>query len=452
MIESYSPAVKYREPLLLFHQEGGKLHNVSAASRTRLRQIVRRARPGRRRLQQRWSGRRSDRHQRRRARAAEESFGPQNHWLGLKLEGVNCNRDAIGAKIRWSAGGVVRSRLKNNGGSYLSSHDPREVLGIGAAEKIDWVEITWPKPSGKLQRVVNPPIDRYLTVKEELGAIWMEKSVWRGQYSPTPCPARTTPAEGLTPAPARARAKASETFPEDSLDGANFLKLPPNLYLGEGIGVATNSKGHIFVYTRSQATRLFELRFQGRLPARNRRRPVWLRLAHAVRVDPQDNIWAVDEGSNMVIKFRSRRPSSYGARQKAGTTVTPPTAPEPYHFDRPPTSPGTQREIIFVSDGYGNSRVIEVQRERRFIATVGQQGRRARPGEPPAHHRHRCQGQRLRRRPQQQPHPGLDNDLTLQGRLRPRSAPWAVSSRRGRISISTAPTRIRTATIRSSPR
>jgi hypothetical protein len=79
---------------------------------------------------------------------------------------VKCNRDAVGARIRWSAGGVVRSRLKNNGGSYLSSHDPREVLGVGGAGKIDWVVIVWPKPSGKTQRIDNPPVDRYLTVKE----------------------------------------------------------------------------------------------------------------------------------------------------------------------------------------------------------------------------------------------------------------------------------------------
>jgi hypothetical protein len=92
--------------------------------------------------------------------------GEGNHWLGLKLEGVKCNRDAIGARIRWSAGGVVRSRLKNNGGSYLSSHDPREVLGLGTASKVEWVEITWPKPSGKVQRIENPPIDRYLAVRE----------------------------------------------------------------------------------------------------------------------------------------------------------------------------------------------------------------------------------------------------------------------------------------------
>ena len=60
----------------------------------------------------------------------------------------------------------MRSRLKNNGGSYLSSHDPREVLGAGKAEKIDWVEITWPKPSGKVQRLENPPLNRYIEVSE----------------------------------------------------------------------------------------------------------------------------------------------------------------------------------------------------------------------------------------------------------------------------------------------
>jgi hypothetical protein len=90
-----------------------------------------------------------------------------NHWLGLRLQGTTSNRDAIGAKITWSAGGVVRSRLKNGGGSYLSAHDPREVLGIGAAKTVDWVEIRWPKPSGTVQRLTELPLDRYITVTEK---------------------------------------------------------------------------------------------------------------------------------------------------------------------------------------------------------------------------------------------------------------------------------------------
>ena len=112
-----------------------------------------------------------------------------------------------------------------------------------------------------------------------------------------------TPAEGLTQAQLNARAKA-QNVPEIPFESApNFLKLPPNLYLGEGIGVATNSKGHIFVYTRSQATRLFEFDAKGNYLREIGEGLYGFAFAHAVRVDPQDNIWAVDEGSNMVIKF-----------------------------------------------------------------------------------------------------------------------------------------------------
>src|ERR1022692_1370315 len=118
----------------------------------------------------------------------------------------------------------------------------------------------------------------------------------------TQAPAQT-PAETLTPAQLNARAKV-QNVPEIPFESApDFLKLPPNLHLGEGIGVATNSKGHIFVYTRSQATRLFEFDAKGKVLASIGEGLYGFVFAHAVRVDPQDNIWAVDEGSNMVIKF-----------------------------------------------------------------------------------------------------------------------------------------------------
>jgi hypothetical protein len=69
----------------------------------------------------------------------------------------------VGARITWSAGGIRRSRLKNNGGSYLSSHDQREVLGIGREAKLDWLEVRWPAPSGRTERLTDLPIDRYIT-------------------------------------------------------------------------------------------------------------------------------------------------------------------------------------------------------------------------------------------------------------------------------------------------
>jgi streptogramin lyase len=107
----------------------------------------------------------------------------------------------------------------------------------------------------------------------------------------------------LTPAQLAARAKA-QNVPEIPFDSVpNFLKMPPNIYMGEGIGVATNSKGHIFVYTRSQETRLFEFDAKGTFLREIGEGLYGLVFAHAVRVDPRDNIWVVDEGSNMVIKF-----------------------------------------------------------------------------------------------------------------------------------------------------
>ena len=89
-----------------------------------------------------------------------------NHWLGLKLIGKKANIDAVGAVVKYQAGDLTRSRMKVGGGSYLSSHDPRIVLGLGKRTKLDWLEIKWPQPSGSIQRFTNLPIDRYITLTE----------------------------------------------------------------------------------------------------------------------------------------------------------------------------------------------------------------------------------------------------------------------------------------------
>ena len=96
-------------------------------------------------------------------------IGKLNHWLGVKLVGKKCNADAVGALVTYQAGDLKRSRFKVAGGSFLSSHDPRVVLGIGARSKIDWVEVTWPQPSGAVERFTNLPIDRYVTLVEGSG-------------------------------------------------------------------------------------------------------------------------------------------------------------------------------------------------------------------------------------------------------------------------------------------
>lgn len=170
MIDNYSLQVKYREPLLLFHQGAdGLLHNVSSRGGTAFQKM--------------WAARGlavGDYNNdgapdvflcnNGGAPALLKNVGAKgNNWLGLKLEGVACNRDAIGAKIIWSAGGKRRMRLKTSGGSYLSSHDPREILGIGRAAKFDEVEIHWPAPSKRVDRLTDVPVNRYVKVIEGKG-------------------------------------------------------------------------------------------------------------------------------------------------------------------------------------------------------------------------------------------------------------------------------------------
>jgi len=97
------------------------------------------------------------------------NIGKKNHWLGVRLVGKKCNPDAIGARLTYQAGDLRRSRMKVGGGGYLSSHDPRVVLGIGERKKIDWVEVKWPAPSGLVERFTDLPIDRYVTLIEGAG-------------------------------------------------------------------------------------------------------------------------------------------------------------------------------------------------------------------------------------------------------------------------------------------
>jgi enediyne biosynthesis protein E4 len=170
LIEKEKKTVTYQEPLLLFYNEGnGKMTNVSANGGDAFR----------------------------RSYAARglavgdlnndgypdvvvginggaplilyNNAQSKNNWVGLKLIGKQANADAIGATVRWSCGGQIRSRLKTAGGSFLSSHDPREILGVGKCTKMDWVEIRWPRPSTRVERLSEVPLNRYLTVVEDQG-------------------------------------------------------------------------------------------------------------------------------------------------------------------------------------------------------------------------------------------------------------------------------------------
>jgi outer membrane protein assembly factor BamB len=180
--------------------------------------------------------------------------------------------------------------------------------------------------------------------------------------------------------PAKARETTSE-IPFESVP--NFFKLPAGLYMGEGVGVATNSKGHVFVYTRSGETRLFEFDQTGAFVKEFGGGSYGVAFAHAVRVDKDDNVWAVDEGSNVIMKFSpdakllmvlGKRPDPLeqlsllpGGGQYSG-------ANKPYSFHRETDVGWDAAGNIFVSDGYGDSRVVKYDKTGRFIKSVGTRG------------------------------------------------------------------------------
>ncbi|HJY26536.1 MAG TPA: CRTAC1 family protein [Pyrinomonadaceae bacterium] len=164
MVEVQSLKVKYREPLLLFENVNGTFKNVTAISGAAFTRD--------------WPARglsvgdydndgdldvliinNGDA-----PVLLKNEGGNRNNWVGLNLVATRSNPGAVGAIITWEAGGVKYKRLKTAGGSYLSSHDPREILGIGQATKIDSIEIKW--PSGRVDKIANPPLRKYIKIVE----------------------------------------------------------------------------------------------------------------------------------------------------------------------------------------------------------------------------------------------------------------------------------------------
>jgi hypothetical protein len=189
------------------------------------------------------------------------------------------------------------------------------------------------------------------------------------------------------PVLAQVKAKA-QNVPEIPYESVpNFLKLPAGLYLGESVAVATNSKGHVFVYHRSANTRLFEFDQNGNYLREIGEGLYGFEFAHSVRVDPEDNIWAVDEGTNMVIKFNpagrvmmvlGRRPEAVAGAVATPTGPAPPA--EKYLLGRPTDVGWDAQGNIFVSDGYVNHRVVKYDKNGRFLKQVGSE----RPGAEPS--------------------------------------------------------------------
>jgi len=159
---------------------------------------------------------------------------------------------------------------------------------------------------------------------------------------------------------------AQTPVPEIAFDSnADLLKLQPATgFLGEVAGVATNSKGNIFVYTRTghpyatigdsrtfyhAGSRLFEFSSNGNFVKELGQDLYGFNAAQGLRVDPQDNVWAVDIGSNQIIKFDTngavqlvlgRKPETIGVRPAAARGAAPVEAgPAP----AVPAAPGAGR-------------------------------------------------------------------------------------------------------------
>ncbi len=169
LIEQLQPQVKYEEPPLLFRGDGKTFRNISAQSGPIFMQPL--------------SARGMAIGDFNNDGAVDvlisvnngapillkNNAGSQNHWLGIKLIGKKSNPDAVGARITYQAQDLTRTRMKVGGGSFLSDHDPRIVLGVGKRTKIDWLEVRWPLPGGKTERFTDLPIDRYITIVEGQG-------------------------------------------------------------------------------------------------------------------------------------------------------------------------------------------------------------------------------------------------------------------------------------------
>jgi sugar lactone lactonase YvrE len=194
----------------------------------------------------------------------------------------------------------------------------------------------------------------------------------------------------LFPVSAFAQLKATaQNVPEIAYTSVpNFLKAPPGETLGESVGIATNSKGHIFVYFRSANTRLWEFDKNGTFVKEIGKGYYGFEFAHSVRVDPQDNIWTVDEGTNTVTKFSpegkflmvlGRRPPAVDGA--VATTNGPNPPAQKYIFCRPTDVAWDPQGNIFVSDGYCNNRVVKFDKTGRFLAQAGSEKAGNGPGQ-----------------------------------------------------------------------
>jgi sugar lactone lactonase YvrE len=216
-------------------------------------------------------------------------------------------------------------------------------------------------------------------------------------------------------APVATQTPAPSTVPELPFESVpDPLTMPADVSFGEVAGVAVNSKGNVFVFSRGNSTgpaymataaQLLEFDSKGKFIREIGKNLYGWAYAHAVRIDKQDNIWVVDKGSNLILKMNPQgrvqwvfgrkgesshldAPPDYasqlsGILQRAGVAVTPPANnnprnPVPVHrdnvFNQPTDVAWDSQGNAYFSDGYVNSRVAKVNAKGEWIASWGSLG------------------------------------------------------------------------------
>ena len=183
---------------------------------------------------------------------------------------------------------------------------------------------------------------------------------------------------------------AQQAVPEIQFDSnPDFFKLPDDLHFGETAGVAVNSQGQVYVFSRGNtigpaygatASQVLQFDKNGKFMREVGKGLYAWAFAHTVRVDRQDNLWAVDKGSDMIVKFnpQGRVMMVFGRKSEASDEnahplehPNPPRPAQDGRYRQPTDVTWDPEGNIFISDGYVNSRVAKLDKNGDWVKSWG---------------------------------------------------------------------------------
>src|SRR5499427_7204408 len=193
------------------------------------------------------------------------------------------------------------------------------------------------------------------------------------------------------------QAPAHEVAPVPEIQfeaSADFLKLPAGMSFGEVAGIAVDGRKHFYAFVRTGerstvhggvAAQLFEFGPDGTFLKEIGKDLYGFAFAHTVRIDADGNLWATDEGTNMVMKFSPAGKVLMVLGRRAEAVEEPAAAPAGGRggtprpgwgtFNRPTDVAWDLAGNVFIADGYNNSRVVKVDKNGRWVKTWGDRGR-----------------------------------------------------------------------------